>query len=274
MIDAVIEQLIDTKRYPLHHLNSERVDRQRVTALVDRCRRELAQSGAYQLDGLVHPAAVQRIAAALQPTIAHHSFEHDREHNIYFDDELDELPSTHPALRRFRTTNRTLGADQLGHTDLATIYRWAPLRTFLAATLGLPGLYPMAGPLGSMNVMAYGAGQALGWHFDRSEFTTTLLLQAPDAGGEFEYRTHLRSDHDPNYDGVARLLLGADPDVRALPARPGTLTVFRGANTAHRATAVEGSRQRVISAFSYHLEPDVMLTDIDRRGFYGRAEPA
>jgi hypothetical protein len=39
--------------------------------------------------------------------------------------------------------------------------------------------------LARVNAMQYGAGEGLNWHFDRSEFTTTLLLQAPKAGGAF-----------------------------------------------------------------------------------------
>jgi len=31
------------------------------------------------------------------------------------------------------------------------------------------------------------AGQQLGWHFDRSDFSVTLSLQAASAGGDFEY---------------------------------------------------------------------------------------
>ena len=58
------------------------------------------------------------------------------------------------------------------------------------------------------NVMTYYDGEGLNWHFDRSEFTTTLLLQAPSAGGAFEYLRDLRSEDDPNYDGVAALLNG------------------------------------------------------------------
>jgi hypothetical protein len=34
--------------------------------------------------------------------------------------------------------------------------------------------------------MDYRPGEALNWHFDRSQFTTTLLIQAPEQGGEFE----------------------------------------------------------------------------------------
>ena len=65
---------------------------------------------------------------------------------------------------------------------------------FLAEVMGKPQLHTMADPLARANVMAYRAGDALNWHFDRSEFTTTLLLQAPDAGGDFQYRRDLRSD--------------------------------------------------------------------------------
>ncbi len=43
-------------------------------------------------------------------------------------------------------------------------------------------LHTMDRPLARVNVMAYGEGQALNWHFDRSEFTTTLQLEQPDAG--------------------------------------------------------------------------------------------
>jgi hypothetical protein len=53
--------------------------------------------------------------------------------------------------------------------------------------------------------------------------------------------------------------------------RPGTLNVFRGRNTAHRATTVEGQRERMIVVFSYYEQPGVTFCDEERVGFYGRA---
>jgi hypothetical protein len=129
----------------------------------------------------------------------------------------------------------------------------------------------MEDPLARVNCMSYGPGECLNWHFDRSEFTTTLLLQAPEAGGAFEYRTDLRSDDDPNYDGVARMLNGEDPEVRSLTLTPGALNVFRGKNTAHRVTPVDGARNRVIAVFSFYDRPGVLFTEEERVGFYGRA---
>jgi hypothetical protein len=131
-------------------------------------------------------------------------------------------------------------------------------------------LYPMRDWLARANVMSYRDGEALNWHFDRSEFTTTLLLQAPDKGGEFVYRSDLRTAEDPNYEGVAKLLRGQDPDVKVMNVSPGTLNVFKGRNTAHKVNRVEGPRDRIIAVFTYYDRPGVMFTREEQLGFYGR----
>jgi hypothetical protein len=122
-----------------------------------------------------------------------------------------------------------------------------------------------------MNVMSYRDGEALNWHFDRSEFTTTLLLQAPDEGGDFQYRPDLRTDTDPNYDGVARLLEGKDDDVKTLKLSAGTLNVFKGKNTLHRVTPCKGPRERYVAVLCYYEKPGVMFSKEEQIGFYGRA---
>ena len=50
----------------------------------------------------------------------------------------------------------------------------------------------------------------------------------------------------------------------------GTLNVFKGRNTAHRVTPVDGDRARIIAVFSYYETPDVTFSDAERVGFYGR----
>ena len=133
-----------------------------------------------------------------------------------------------------------------------------------------PQLHVMEDPLARVNVIAYRAGEALNWHFDRSQFTTTLLIQAPESGGEFQYRRDLRSETDPNYDGVARLLRGEDAAVRNLTLQPGTLNVFKGKNTLHRIAPPSGGRDRIVAIFSYYDQPGVMFSQAERVGFYGR----
>lgn len=262
-----IADLLDLDRYPL-----DRLDSAGGQALVDRCRRELARNGMFNLAGLVKPEVLARAVSELEPVLATKAFTHARKHNIYFRKDIPGLPADHPALREVVTSNRTICADQMPDGAVVlSIYRWAPLAAFLAQAMAKPRLYTMDDPLACVNVMSYGAGEALNWHFDRSEFTTTLLLQASERGGAFEYRTDLRTDADPNYDGVAKLLAGKDPLARIEPLTAGTLNVFRGKNTAHRVTTVEGTRPRIIAVFSYYERPGVLFTEEERRGFYGRA---
>lgn len=260
-----MRDIVDLDRYPLDRPGSAEWQ-----ALVDRARADLARDGMYDLPGLVRPEALALACAELAPRFATEAFTHARTHNIYFRKQIDGLAPDHPALRQFETINRTLCADQFGGV-IRQLYEWPAFAAFLAATMQMPELYTMDDPLARYNAMAYGAGEALNWHFDRSEFTTTILLQAPDKGGEFEYRTDLRSPENPNYDGVARLLSGDDPEVRRIRLTPGALNVFRGRNTAHRVTPVEGATPRLICVFSFFDRPGVRFTPEEQIGFYGRA---
>jgi len=260
-----MDQIIDLDRYPLH-----RADRPEYDALIAAARADLAREGMFSLPGFFLPQAIDAALADVAPRFATEAFAHARHHNIYFRKEVPELPPDHPALVQHVSSNRTLWGDQIGG-PLNALYGWPAFAAFLAATMDKPVLHVMDDPLARVNAMSYAEGEALNWHFDRSEFTTTLLLQAPKGGGLFEYRTNLRSDNDPNYDGVARMLRGQDPALKAITLDPGTLNVFRGRNTAHRITPVEGDRNRVIAVFSYYDRPGVRMTPEEQRGFYGRA---
>jgi hypothetical protein len=239
--------------------------------MVAKAAAELDAQEMFNLEGFVRPDAVQELVAHIKLVADTESCTHKRLHNIYFQPEIPGLEPGHPALVQVETINHTLCADQISDSMVLSIYQYPPFARFLAATMGKPQLHFMQDPLASVNVMACRAGEALNWHFDRSEFTTTLLLQAPEIGGEFEYRSDLRSANDPNYAGVAELLEGRDPQVKRIQLRAGTLNVFRGKNTAHRVTPVKGPIDRFIAVFSYYEKPGVRFSDAERLGFYGRA---
>ena len=262
-----MKHILDLDRYPLDKEGSDAWH-----AMVARAVADLDGQGMFNLEGFVRPDAVQKLVAHLKPVMDAQSYTHKRLHNIYFQPEIPGLEANHPALRKVETVNHTLCADQISDSMVLSIYQYPPFARFLAATMGKPELHVMQDPLACANVMAYRSGEALNWHFDRSEFTTTLLLQAPEIGGEFEYRSDLRSANDPNYAGVAELLEGRDPQVKRIQLRAGTLNVFRGKNTAHRVTTVKGPLDRFIAVFSYYEKPGVMFSDAERLGFYGRVD--
>lgn len=261
-----MRDILDLDRFPLDKPGTPEWE-----ALVARCRADLARDNMFNLDGFMRPEIAQSEADHFAHRFEAESFLHEREHNIYFLKSIPGLAEDHPALTRFRTSNHTICGDQIEGSAVLKLYQWAPFAQFIAATMDKEVLYQMEDTMARLNVMSYHEGQELNWHFDRSEFTTTLLLQPPDEGGAFAYRSDLRSADDPNYEGVARLLSGQDDAVRLMTVTPGTVNVFKGRNTAHRVTPVKGSRARIIAVLSYYERPGVQFSDEERIGFYGRA---
>ena len=94
-----------------------------------------------------------------------------------------------------------------------------------------------------------------------------LALACAEAADE----TGLRTDTNPNYDGIGEFLAGDQADIVTVPLEAGTLNVFRGKNTLHRVSPVAGDKGRVISVFSYYEKPGVKFSADEQIGFYGRS---
>ncbi|MDN7144028.1 2OG-Fe(II) oxygenase [Pseudomonas sp. JQ170] len=261
-----MQDILDLERYPLDKEGSPEWQ-----AKVDQAATELQETGMFNLTKLMRPEAIKKAVAEIKPKMDSQSHTHSRRHNIYFLPDFKELDSNHPALREVESTNHTLCADQIEESIVLGIYEYPPLLRFIAAVMKKPTLHMMQDPLARANVMSYRDGEALNWHFDRSEFTTTLLLQEPLEGGKFQYRSNLRTAENPNYDGVAAVLDERDPEVKTLTLEAGTLNVFRGVNSLHRVTPIKGSQERLIAIFSYYERQDVKFSKEDSIGFYGRA---
>ena len=259
--------MINTDLYPIDNTNSDAY-----RALVKSCQSALTENGLFNLANFITQDAIDATLAQAKPMIETQAFTHTRDHNIYFRDDIDELPANHPALRRYKTINHTVCADQIEGSPIVQIYDDQRLAAFLADVMDKPALYPMDDRIACANVMTYYDGDALNWHFDRSEFTTTILLQAPKAGGEFEYVQDLRSKGDPNFKGISDLYDGKIKTT-ICPQQPGTLNVFKGVNTAHRVTPVEGEVPRINAVLTYYEKPGAKFTETELLGFYGRAKP-
>ncbi len=155
-------------------------------------------------------------------------------------------------------------------TVVVHLCEWPILAAFPGATMDRPAPSTTDDPLARLKAMSCGAGDTLKRHFDRSEFTTTPLLDAPEAGGEFEYLTDPPQATDATCGGGARLLRGKDPDRKRRAVSPGTLNIFRGRNTAHRMAPVQRAQPRIISVFSFHERLGLRFTADARPGFQGR----
>ena len=99
------------------------------------------------------------------------------------------------------------------------------------------------------------------------------MIQAPLAGGHFEYIAGLRDfgAGDMNFPGVGEALDG-ETEATTLDIRAGTLALFRGRNALHRVTLVQGERNRIQVVLAYNTEPGIALSEEARMTFFGRVE--
>lgn len=262
-----VEDIVDLDRYPIVPPDGDGAQN-----LVHRCRAELRAQGACQLEGFMRPDAVQAVLAEARVA---EGFAHNTEatHNAYFEDDDPTLPADHPLRLQVRSAKRAIGWNRIGlRSPLRLLYEWDGLTDFIRVTLRLPALYRDADPVGACSVMLYGEGGELGWHFDNSEFAVTLMLQASDGGGSFEFVPRIRDMREERYAAVGALLGGARDGVRSMNGPPGTLALFQGRYSIHRVTPVRGGRPRVNAVLAYAREPGHRLTELNRELFYGKIE--
>lgn len=260
-----IEQQINLASHPIKELDSPRGG-----ALVDACMAGLRDHGTYVLEGFLCEQAIATILKQLRGVLGK-AFYNPKNHNAYLAPEDVRLPALHPRNRRQLTSSATLAYDFIaGDSLLERIYRWPPLRDFIARTLGAAELHPYADDLAAVNVLIYPPGTQTGWHFDNAQFTVTLMLRQAQQGGAYEYAPFIRSPDDDNYAAVGAVLDGQSAAVRTLELRAGDLVVFQGRYTLHRVTEVYGEEPRIIAVLAYDVEPGRELTSHTRRMFYGR----
>lgn len=259
-----IGELIDLERYPLDREGSPAWQ-----ALIEDCRRQHREQGAANLRGFVRPEAVPLLAAEARDMLPS-GYAKTRMRTVFFRDDEPEYPEGHPRRRRWEESLTQVASDLIGpDTMIRRIYEWDPMTRFIRAVEEKETLYRMADEFQALNIVAIGEGKMQPWHFDANDFTITLLLQAPEGGGEFVFATDLRRDGVVDYDAIARIWDGDDSRLRTLPRDAGTLTLFRGRNAFHVVTPVEGATQRITAIMTYDEKPDCRASERGNSFIYG-----
>ena len=243
----------------------------RARTIITTAQRDLADQSVCLLPGFITSEGVKRLAAE-SDAASRQGFRRAASQTCYISQTDDPgWPEGHPR-RRLLPGGYVITAYDLISEDTAlrALYRWSPLRTLVGAILGHKGLYLHECPYQACNILAQDEGDTNTWHFDtESEFTVTLLMQSGLSGGVFEIVPKLRSENDENYDGVRRVLYGDDRGVLRFDIEPGTLVIFRGLDSLHRVTPVEGSRRRLIAVMLFEGRPGVTGTDPINATLYG-----
>lgn len=259
-MDKSLADVVDLEKYPL---NSE--------DLRAECKRTLDENGALVMRGFLKPAAITSIRSEGEEN-QHLAYYTANSHNIYLSPSDPEYPAEHPRNRQVSSSKGCIATDQIpADSTLRRLYDAPEFREFLCAVLKEAALHEYADAISSINLHYASAGQELGWHFDNSSFAITLMIQDPEDGGVFEYVKDVRDadSGEMNYVLSGEVLDGAVP-MKTLSMDAGTLVLFRGRNSMHHVTPVEGKRTRMLVVLAYNTEPGISLSESARMTFYGR----
>ncbi len=253
---ASAETVINLKQYPIHdHEDPRRA------SLVARCRAELDANLYCVIPDFVTPAALVTMteeASRLRP-VAH---DNNSRRNCYLQRQKDpSLPEDHPRNLLADASTRMIAYDRIpANSPLKTFYHWDAVRELIAEIVGDTALYDNEDPYQPANYVCYEEGDQSSWHYDSvNAFTMTLMIQASESGGEFQMSPSTRTDDDQNYDHVRQVLTGERNDtIVSVGREPGALCIFRGCNSLHRVSPVQGKTMRIMGVFVYETEPGVL----------------
>ncbi len=238
-------------------------------------RAELAADGCAVIRDFFSPAGLAALQAEAAERKAGTYYSPSKACNVYLNDGDPEYPEDHPRNMFMPRTNGFITADSFSEeTASRRLYYWDPLKEFLADCLSKKELFIYEDPVSNMIVNVGKPGQQFNWHFDTNEFTITMLLQAADSGGIFEYVPDLRNAEDECYDDVKRVLDGDRSRVRQLALNPGDLQFFLGRFSLHQVTENTGDNDRLLLIMSFAEKPGMVGSMARVKDLYGKVTDA
>lgn len=199
-----------------------------------------------------------------------HSYKSSSEYNVYISEYDNAFSSDSPRNRIMSTSKKCIPNDLIPKDSiLQRLYDSSFLKDFFCELLDKENLYPYEDSLSSININYYDKGDALGWHFDNSDYTITLLIKNCTKGGVYEFFNDMRyKDGKEDYAFVEKIL---DNEVSGtkIDSFEGDLMIFKGNKSIHQVTAVEEG-ERILVTFNYNEKIGVSLSEKSRKTFFGR----
>ncbi len=262
-----LQDVVDLEAYPLNEPgNPIRAE------MIEQWRNALDASLYVSIPNFVRPEALTVMAdeAKRLRTLA---YDNNEQRNVYLHRNPDDsLPNDHPRNLFDAGSVRMIAYDLIpDQSPLKLFYHSSAVRDTISEIVNEGPLYDNEDPYQPANYVCYENGDQSSWHFDAANsFTVTLMVQAADAGGQFQMSPNTRSDTDQNYDHVAKVLRGERNDTLVDVAREaGELCIFRGCNSLHRVSPVSGDTMRIMGVFVYERQPGIVGDPKINRTIYG-----
>lgn len=261
-----LSALVDLERYPLR-------DDAAFAPIADRCRAQLKESSFASLPGFLCPGVAQEMTKEVLDVIPR-AYRREQSFSAYDEATLEQYPADHVRRLKHESRQFVVATDVLPKAGkLRTLYGDETLTRRIAQMLDVPALFQLADPVMACTSTVMYEGDTHGWHFDLNDFVVSILLQAPEAGGTFDFAPNIRGDGEENYTSVAAAIGGRSEGVRSIKVEAGTLLLFCGRRALHRVPPVHGKAPRVIALFSYDRKPGVRYNGDVYSRVVGRRAP-
>lgn len=245
-----LSELVDLTHYPLS-------DDEAFAAIADRSRNQLRESSFASLPGFLRAGAAEQMTNEVLSVLPR-AYRREQSFSAYDESTSGQYASDHVRRRRHLNRQFVVPTDVMSKSGmLRTLYGSDILTRRIAQMLDEPALFQLADPVMACTSTVMYEGDTHGWHFDLNDFVVSILLQAPVAGGSFDFAPNIRADGEENYAAVAAAMDGHSQAVRSVKVEAGTLLLFCGRRALHCVPPVSGEIPRVIALFSYDRKPGV-----------------
>ncbi len=256
--------LIDLDRYPIADLDSGAG-----AEFLAKCQHLMDEHGWCNLAGFIRTAALERLNGEANDLLPTAEILHVKR-NIYQGAIDPSLPEDDPRRKEFTHIAVQLADDQIpAETGLKQLYHSEILTEFVRRVQKKDRLYRCADEFQALNVVALHPESWHAWHYDTTECTVTLLLQAAEKGGEFTFLPNSRDDDGEDREAVDRLLAGDMSQAQTFSRDAGAFTLFRGGYSLHGVTEVEGTQPRISAIMTYDEQPNRVIDDEINVRIYG-----
>ncbi len=260
---------INLDKYPL-----DKPDSEQWTQIVNDIKQELAEKGCSVLPEFVKEEALD-ILEEEGVKVSPHAYRYIETVNAYNIDIGADLPDNHPGKITFEKGNAFVAKDLIpADCIISQLYTAPVFKNFIASCFDMEEIYELADPLAALCLNVLDPQRSHPWHFDKNEFTVSMLTKAPDGGGIFEYCPNIRSVENENLETVNSVLTGkGERYISRLNLRPGDLQLFKGRFALHRVTPVSGHSDRHTAIFAYTATPGIIGYPERTRQLFGRILP-
>ena len=257
--------IIDLERYPIADLDSGAG-----AEFLAECQRHMDDHGWCNLAGFLRKNALDRLNGEANNLLPTAEILHVKR-NIYQGAIDPSLPEDDPRRQEFTHIAIQLADDQIPpQTGLKRLYHSEILTEFVRRVQSKDQLYRCADAFQALNVVALQPESWHAWHYDTTECTVTLLLQAAEAGGEFTFLPNSRTDDEEDREAVDRLLAGDMSHAQTFSRGAGAFTLFRGGYSLHGVTRVKGTTPRISAIMTYDEQPNRVIDDEINIRIYGK----